>query len=207
MMASVLPPEFKTTVDHYYDQIPGYFDFEHVYRDAVEWLPNGGTFVEVGCWQGQSLAFFLTEAWNSGKRFKVFGCDHFRGSVGDGPLIQEASLKSIVAHCAHNLRRAVHPFALVHAESKIGATFFQDTSIDYCFIDAGHMYDEVKADIAAWLPKMKPGGIMAGHDFNQVPVENAVREAFPDKTVEDLRRFSVEYPNGFKWGTCWRVQL
>jgi SAM-dependent methyltransferase len=194
-------------VDHYYQSVPGYFDFPQVYREAVAWLPDGGTFVEVGCWQGQSLAFFLVEAYNSGKRFKVFGCDHFRGSVGDGPLIQEAKLKSIVAHCSHNLRRAAHPFALIHAESAIGAGFLPDSSVDYCFIDAGHMYDEVKADIAAWVPKMKPGGIMAGHDFNQVPVADAVREAFPSKDIEHINERSPEWPNGFQWGTCWRVQL
>lgn len=197
----------KTWVDHYYEEVPGYFDFPQVYRDAVAWLPDGGTFVEVGCWQGQSLAFFLVEAWNSGKRFKVFGCDHFRGSVGDELLKREVQLKSVVAHCAHNLRRGVHPFALIHAESKVGAGFFADASIDYCFIDAGHTYDEVKADLAAWLPKMKHGGIMAGHDFNQVPVENAVREAFPDHHIEHLNERSPEWPNGFQWGTCWRVQL
>jgi SAM-dependent methyltransferase len=195
------------TIEHYYKSIPGYFDFEQVYREAVEWLPNGGTFVEVGCWQGQSLAFFLVEAYNSGKRFKVFGCDHFRGSVQDGKLIQEAELKSIVAHCAHNLRRAAHPFALIHAESKVGATFIPDGSVDYLFIDAGHMYDEVVADIAAWRWKVKPGGIIAGHDFNQVPVEKAVREAFPGLEIEDLRTRNHEYATGFQWGTCWRVKI
>ena len=199
--------EIKTKVDHYYESVPGYFDFPQVYRDAVAWMPDGGTFVEVGSWQGQSLSFLLVEAFNSGKRLKVFGCDHFRGSVGDDQLKREVQLKSIVAHCAHNLRRAGYPFSLVHAESKIGAGFFADDSIDYCFIDAGHMYDEVKADLAAWLPKVKSGGIIAGHDFNQVPVENAVREAFPEKEIEHINERSPEWPNGFQWGTCWRVQL
>ncbi len=188
-------------IDHYYQIVPGYFDFPEVYRDAVAQVPDGGTIIEVGSWQGQSLAFLLVEAHNSGKRLKVFGVDHFRGSVGDGPLIQEADLKSIVAHCAHNLRRAGYPFSLVHANSDVGASFFADGSVDFCFIDAGHMYDEVKADLAAWLPKMKPGGVMAGHDFNQVPVANAVREAFQDRTIEHIGATT------WKWGSCWRVQL
>lgn len=153
------------------------------------------------------MAYLLVEARNSGKRLKVFGCDHFRGSVGDAPLIKEADLKSVVAHCSHNLRRAAYPFSLIHATSDVAATFFADASIDYCFIDAGHMYDEVKADLAAWLPKVKPGGIMAGHDFNQVPVADAVREAFEPLEIEHINERSLEWPNGFQWGTCWRVRL
>lgn len=188
-------------IDHYYQSVPGYFDFPDVYREAIAWIPDGGTFVEVGSWQGQSLAFLLVEAHNSNKRLKVYGCDHFRGSVNDGPLIQEASLKSVVAHCAHNLRRAAYPFSLIHAESTVGATFFADESIDYLFIDAGHMYDEVKSDLAAWLPKVKRGGIAAGHDFNQVPVEMAVREAFSSREIEHIGSTT------WKWGSCWRVQL
>lgn len=189
------------TAEHYYETVPGYFDFPQVYRDAVEWLPDGGTFVEVGSWQGQSLAFFLVEAFNSRKRIRVFGCDHFRGSVNDGPLIQEAELKSIVAHCAHNLRRASYPFALIHAESTVGATYFADASIDYCFIDASHDKPSVIADLTAWLPKVKPGGIIAGHDYNQVPVAEAVRHVLPQASVEHIGATT------WKWGSCWRVQL
>lgn len=196
------------TKSHFYQNVPGYFDFPQVYREAVEFMPDGGTFVEVGSWQGQSLAYLLVEAFNSGKRIKVFGCDHFRGSVGDGPLLHEAGIKSVFAHCAHNLRPASpYPFALVHAESTVAATFFADASIDYLFVDAGHLYDEVKADLAAWVRKVKPGGIAAGHDYNNPDVERAVREAFPGQRIEHINERSPEWPNGYQWGTCWRVQL
>lgn len=193
--------------EHYYESVPGYFDFPAVYRHAVEVMPEGGTFVELGSWQGQSLAFLLIEARNSGKRFRVYGCDHFRGSVGDELLKREVQLKSIVAHCAHNLRRSGYPFSLVHAESAVAATFFDDASIDYLFIDAGHQYHEVKADLEAWVCKVKPGGIVAGHDFNQVPVETAVREYFAGREIEHINERDPQWPNGFQWGTCWRVQL
>ena len=46
-----------------------------------------------------------------------------------------------------------------------GAQHYDDKSLDFVFIDAGHDYTSVKKDIDAWLPKVKSGGILAGHDF------------------------------------------
>jgi len=42
-----------------------------------------------------------------------------------------------------------------------------DGSLDFVFIDAGHDYESVYADIAAWKPKLKPTGVMAGDDISE----------------------------------------
>ncbi len=42
---------------------------------------------------------------------------------------------------------------------------FADESIDMVYIDAKHTYEAVKEDITAWYPKVKIGGIISGHDF------------------------------------------
>lgn len=59
--------------------------------------------------------------------------------------------------------------------------FFNDCELDFIFVDAGHEYEDVKADIQAWYPKIKKGGYMIGHDINQTQVRRAVREQFEDR--------------------------
>lgn len=37
---------------------------------------------------------------------------------------------------------------------------------DFVFLDANHYLDHVRADLAAWWPRVRPGGIFCGHDYN-----------------------------------------
>jgi hypothetical protein len=60
---------------------------------------------------------------------------------------------------------------------------FQNSSVDFVFIDAAHDYVSVQKDINAWLPKMKPNSILAGHDYgnSETQVKKAVDNLFGDK--------------------------
>lgn len=42
---------------------------------------------------------------------------------------------------------------------------FEDNSLDFVYIDANHKYEYVVADIAAWEKKVRPGGMISGHDY------------------------------------------
>jgi len=60
------------------------------------------------------------------------------------------------------------------------APLVPDGWADFIFVDAGHSYAAVSADIANWLPKVRAGGWFGGHDYHvRFPgVMRAVDEAF-----------------------------
>lgn len=58
---------------------------------------------------------------------------------------------------------------------------FENGSMDFVFIDADHSYEGCSNDISAWLPKVKPGGWLCGHDYdNAHPGCNGVKPAVDD---------------------------
>lgn len=66
------------------------------------------------------------------------------------------------------------------------AKCIDDNSLDYVFIDADHSYEGVKRDIKTWLPKVKIGGWIGGHDYDPrfAGVMKAVDEAFLGIEIE-----------------------
>ncbi len=54
---------------------------------------------------------------------------------------------------------------LIRNASVDAAKTFPDEFFDYIYIDARHDYCGVREDLEAWYPKLKVGGLMAGHDF------------------------------------------
>jgi predicted O-methyltransferase YrrM/uncharacterized Rossmann fold enzyme len=56
---------------------------------------------------------------------------------------------------------------LIKGYSTDAAKSVEDASLDFVFIDADHREESVLADIAAWRPKIKVGGMLLGHDAQE----------------------------------------
>jgi len=56
------------------------------------------------------------------------------------------------------------------------AATIADETVGFVYIDGDHSEEAVRKDIAAWWPKLQPGGMLAGHDIQLGGVLNAVTD-------------------------------
>lgn len=122
-----------------------------------------GTGVEVGVYRGEFSSHLVRHSTLS-KFFAIDCWTHIEGQ--DDPLNEQTRGKvdnMIQAVC----RLAEFPHAtILRSKSVDAARLFEDGSLDFVYIDADHRYEPVLRDLQAWLPKVRKGGIIAGHDFH-----------------------------------------
>jgi len=76
---------------------------------------------------------------------------------------------------------------VVRLTSKEASGLVPDGYFDMVYIDAVHTYDDVYADIGYWLPKVREGGLISGHDYNSKRwpgVKQAVDEWFGAESIK-----------------------
>ena len=170
-------------MNHFYENIAGWSNnLPELYSQMVAEVSDGAHFVEVGCWKGRSASFMAVEIVNSGKNIKFDCVDTWLGSPEadhqNDPYVVEGKLYE---HFVDNLKPVEGYYTAIRLTSLEAADLYPDASLDFVLIDAAHDYDSVKADIAAWLPKVKPGGVLAGDDYGWwAPVANAVNDSLTD---------------------------
>ena len=103
----------------------------------------------------------------------IFASSNILISFGDqppsGPIKNTKSLKdyiNTIVECSY-----------------VAPKYFEDESLDFVFLDADHGYDVVKRDILSWFPKVKIGGVIAGHDYYNC---NSVIRAVKDTIGGDI---------------------
>lgn len=161
----------------------------------AELASRSNLIVEIGTWRGRSARaladntpgkLFCVDTWADNAYGAVFPedasdlCQHkdwlwneFNKNLGDVMICK------------------VTPYRMQSVEA---AALLGSTQFDMIFIDAGHNYEDVVADINAWRPLLREGGVLCGHDYADYHpgVVRAVDELVP--------RFRVV-------GTIWTTDL
>lgn len=82
-----------------------------------------------------------------------------------------------------------HRAVMIREASLEAAELFPDQALDFVYLDADHSYEGALADIKAWFPKVRKGGILAGHDFINSPrEENGAADFGVQVAVEEFAR-------------------
>jgi predicted O-methyltransferase YrrM len=117
--------------------------------------------VELGSWQGASAipVARAVRRWGG----TVTCVDTWGGSVeGDPSTMQPWMLLA----CVRNMAAAgvTGSVRLIPSTTSDAATHWTEP-IDYLYVDADHTYNGVVADLLAWVPFVKPGGLLLGDDY------------------------------------------
>jgi predicted O-methyltransferase YrrM len=88
--------------------------------------------------------------------------------------------------------RLVGKAELIRCTSLEGGTKFTDLSLDFVYLDGDHSAVNVKKDIDTWFPKVKPGGIIGGHDAIEAGVMQGIAEwIYENKDYAGDNRFAA----------------
>jgi hypothetical protein len=153
---------------------------EFIINDAM----FSGDMVEVGTDLGAYFSQFLTiknsipKRRNYGRLFLVDTWDvrHFYKDIEEWEMWNRFT--TVLA--ATLQARDVYA---IRGESLPVSRAFPDNSLDFVYIDAQHHFEAVRDDINAWYPKVRHGGIIAGHDHHMPGVSLAVKETLGDVYV------------------------
>ncbi len=80
----------------------------------------------------------------------------------NGSVERSAQARETAAANVSQFKERVLTFQMTSMEA---AKLVDDESLDVGFVDARHQYPPVCKDMAAWYPKIRPGGIFCGHDY------------------------------------------
>jgi hypothetical protein len=170
----VVPPLVKSNMSR--DALGGIFrrtQFLALLCQRYDWTHGA----ELGLWEGRTISALLGTC----PKLHMIGVDLWCAQPGNpGPEGYEGW-----DHDEHE-RRARRRCAQFEDRARIikghtveAARHVEDASLDFVFIDADHSEAGCRADIAAWLPKIRPGGWITGHDINWPGVRAAVEDLVP----------------------------
>lgn len=138
--------------------------------------------VEIGCHIGDTTLHFLGSLPN----LKLTGIDPYIGYWDWDKRFYHQDKKYPVF--VERLSGYSDRFTLLKDFSDNVVDHFEDESLDFIFIDGMHTYDQVLKDCRNYYPKVKPGGVFAGHDYRLIKeVKEAVDEFARSVNIENIK--------------------
>lgn len=171
----------------------------------IDKLGLRGYACEVGVFTGKFSEYILKN-WNGKKIYLVDPWEHQKDIHQDASNVSDEEHLQAYHECQRIMRGYIKEdrAEILREYSVEAAKKFDNEYFDFVYIDARHDYRSVFNDISAWYPKVKTGGIIAGHDYfyrnsrrNLVETLHAVKDFFRERhdiynTEENLPSWYVE---------------
>lgn len=145
--------------------------------------------VEVGVCSGLNSTMLMLECPNIKK---LYGVDPYAAYQDWNRYFDQNEQDSWMETARKNLKDWPDRFEFVRKTSEDAASMWADGSLDFVFIDGDHSYDGARKDFELYIPKVRSGGIISGHDFNITDVRNALQNWFDTNNKDMAVLQSVE---------------
>lgn len=158
---------------------------ERLIRDHSN--PNMIVF-ELGSYTGKSAMTMLP--YIRQMKGRLYCVDWFKGNPGvTAEITTSYQNHNIFEIFMNNIKESGYEdcVTVLVGTSRDVARIVAQESADFIFIDADHRYSNVKSDIVAWYQKLKPGGLICGHDFDK-----HVRDCDYDRVLEKCEEDFVD---------------
>jgi predicted O-methyltransferase YrrM len=143
--------------------------------EVGSWVGNGSTRVIVEAIRDVGGTLYCVDTWQGSDNVKHH--QDYREHYQDIFSIFCANVR------AYQGADLVKPLVAPSVEA---SKSFADRTFDLIFIDGNHAYSQVKQDILAWLPKVRYGGILCGHDCD------AAYAALDDRLKSEIEQHGEE---------------
>ena len=117
-------------MEHFFENIHGWFTFPNLYNQIAHHYPNGSHFVEIGVWKGKSAAFMAVELYNQGKTIK-FDCIDTWDFVPSQIEIPKEMCEGLYETFLKNIESVKHQINPIKSLSWDGADYYVDQSLDF----------------------------------------------------------------------------
>lgn len=123
-----------------------------------------GIGVEIGTHKGEFAAKIL-KVWQGKHLYCVDSYENSPEYTADGNAMEQD--RTPHRQAAEQVIEAAgrHRATLLRATSSRASTHFELSILDFVYVDGNHNHEYVYDDLNLWWPKIKPGGLMMGHDF------------------------------------------
>jgi hypothetical protein len=123
---------------------------------------------EIGVFKGKFTERFCQAG------HKMYAIDPWVGYFGAGKTEQKQDKQERNYEYSKNLL-SNYDCVVIRESSTDAIRRFKNNSLDFVYIDGNHMFKYIAADIVDWWSKVRPGGVISGHDYiNSGPQANNV---------------------------------
>jgi len=162
---------------------------------------------EVGVYEGITTNRMLDMLPNIKRYYTVDTWDIY--TLYDGTQFKKPknptrkSWHNSITNFFENTKNNQHRIVSLRMPSTEAINHIEDESLDWVFIDANHQYEYIKENLEIWIPKVKQGGLVSGHDYGNPKETNrnwGITKAVDEYVEEFVGKENLIVKPHFVWG-------